>query len=198
MKKEVKKSEKRTINKQKGKKLLKKTEKESHEEDKKGQGRSTKYKKEYDKLGYKLALLGATDKQIADAFEVTEQTVNNWKTAFPTFFESLKKGKEQADAEVADSLYHSAKGYEHKAVKFFYDSKLGKVVSKTYTEHYPPHPTSMIFWLKNRQPENWRDVKNIDVTKNKSKYRDKLENMTNEELQAEMEKLEKESNASNN
>ena len=31
-----------------------------------------------------------------------------------------------------------------------------------YTEHYPPDPTSMCFWLKNRRPDRWRDVQNID------------------------------------
>ena len=26
-----------------------------------------------------------------------------------------------------------------------------------FIEHFPPDPTSMIFWLKNRQPDKWRD-----------------------------------------
>jgi hypothetical protein len=31
-----------------------------------------------------------------------------------------------------------------------------------YTEHCPPDPTSCIFWLKNRDPDRWRDVQNVD------------------------------------
>ena len=55
----------------------------------------------------------------------------------------------------------SANGYSHPAVKVF--MKLdGTTVEHKYIEHYPPDPTSMCFWLKNRRPDRWRDVQNID------------------------------------
>ena len=38
----------------------------------------------------------------------------------------------------------------------------GKTVEHKYIEYYPPDPTSMIWWLKNRRPDRWRDVQNID------------------------------------
>ena len=38
----------------------------------------------------------------------------------------------------------------------------GKTIEHHYIEHYPPDPTSMIFFLKNRRPDRWRDVQNID------------------------------------
>lgn len=47
----------------------------------------------------KLCLLGATDKELGDFFNVTEQTINNWKKDFPSFFESIKRGKIDADAK---------------------------------------------------------------------------------------------------
>ena len=56
-------------------------------------GRPTNYKKEYDEQAYKLCLLGATDKEMADFFNVKEQTINNWKKNHPSFFESIKRGK---------------------------------------------------------------------------------------------------------
>jgi hypothetical protein len=31
-----------------------------------------------------------------------------------------------------------------------------------YVEHMPPDVTAGILWLKNRDPENWRDVQNVD------------------------------------
>jgi len=124
-------------------------------------GQPTKYDASYhDKNAYKLALLGLTDKEMASFFEVTEQTINNWKNAHPQFFESLKKGKEIADAKVSMSLLKRATGYKAKATKFFYDKDAG-IVSQDYVEHYPPDPTSMIFWLKNRQPGKWRDKQEI-------------------------------------
>jgi hypothetical protein len=35
--------------------------------------------------------------------------------------------------------------------------------SKTVRKHYPPDVTACIFWLKNRQPEKWRDVHRHEV-----------------------------------
>lgn len=118
--------------------------------------RPTEYKPEFNERAYKLCLLGATDKQMADFFGVTEQTINNWKEAHPEFFESIKRGKLEADANVAKSLYHRALGYSHKAVKFA--TYEGKITDEAeYTEHYPPDTAACMAWLKNRQPEVWRD-----------------------------------------
>lgn len=59
---------------------------------------TSKYKAEYDELAYNYCLLGATDAQLANFFGVKEQTINNWKNKHKSFFESLKKGKDSADA----------------------------------------------------------------------------------------------------
>lgn len=123
-------------------------------------GRPTDYKKEYAKQAYKLCLLGATDKDMADFFEVCEATINNWKHDYPEFLESLKKGKQIADANVAEKLYHRATGYEHKDIKFAtYEGEITDSVE--YTKHYAPDTTAAIFWLKNRQSGKWRDKQEI-------------------------------------
>lgn len=118
-------------------------------------GRPTAYKEEYNEQAYRLCLLGATDKELASFFHVSEQTLNSWKTAHPEFLESLKRGKSQADGEVADKLFQRAKGYSHDAVKILQYE--GSPVIVPYTEHYPPDTTAAIFWLKNRRPDLWRD-----------------------------------------
>lgn len=123
-------------------------------------GRPTKYKKEYDEQAYKLALLGATDKEIGDFFNVEEATINNWKKSHPDFFVSIKKGKNIADAEVANKLYHRALGYEHEEDKIFNDN--GKALIVPTTKHYPPETAAAIFWLKNRQPKKWRDKQELE------------------------------------
>jgi hypothetical protein len=33
----------------------------------------------------------------------------------------------------------------------------GKELLVNYVEHYPPDTTAAVFWLKNRQPDKWRD-----------------------------------------
>lgn len=119
-------------------------------------GRPSKFKPEYTEQASKLCKLGATDREVADFFEVTEQTLNNWKAAHPEFFESLKLAKEEADQRVEQSLYRRALGYSHDAVKIFCDKDNG-VTQVPFIEHYPPDTTACIFWLKNRKSAEWRD-----------------------------------------
>ncbi len=125
----------------------------------KGSGR---YRKEFNEQAYKLCLLGADDKKLADFFNVTEQTINNWKKAQPSFFESLKAGKEVADAKIAESLYHRAKGYTHDDVHI--SNYQGQITITPLKKHYPPDTTAAIFWLKNRQKGEWRDKKDREIT----------------------------------
>jgi hypothetical protein len=101
--------------------------------------------------------LGATDKQVANALQVTEQTVNNWKIQRPDFFESLKEGKLYKDGEVETSLLKRAKGFVRSVERL---DKFNNVV--VLKEEVPPDPTSMIFWLKNRKPKEWRDKQEME------------------------------------
>lgn len=124
-------------------------------------GRATNFRKEYCEQAYKLTLLGATDRELADFFHVTEQTINNWKKSHNEFFDSLKRGKELADSNVADRLYQRAMGFEH-------DSEEIKVVDGAIErvpirKVYAPDTTAAIFWLKNRQPAKWRDKQDVQV-----------------------------------
>ena len=128
--------------------------------------RPSKYKEEYAEQAYKLCLLGATDKDLADFFETSEQTVNSWKKNQPGFFESLKQGKRIADARVAEKLYQRAMGYEYEE-KTYEAIKIGKDKTpaqniKTVIKQVAPDTTAQIFWLKNRQPDKWRDKHDYD------------------------------------
>ncbi len=125
------------------------------------QGRPTKYKPEYDNLAFNYALLGATDVEMSKFFEVDETTFCRWKREYPSFYQSIKEAKEQADAKVVRSLYERACGYKAKAVKILSEKGM-HTDTVEYEEHYPPDPTAMIFWLKNRQSKQWRDKQEID------------------------------------
>jgi len=118
-------------------------------------GRPSKYSQELDEQAEKLCRLGATDKDIAQFFGVTETTLNNWKLRHPSFLESLKRGKDEVDSQVEQSLFRRATGYSHDDVHV--SSYQGAVTLTPIIKHYPPDPTAMIFWLKNRQPDKWRD-----------------------------------------
>lgn len=116
-------------------------------------GRPSEYKVEFNEQAYKLSLLGHTDKDLAVFFEVTETTINNWKIEHPDFFESIKNGKENADAKVAESLYRRATGQ----VKVTEETESEKGLYVT-TKELPPDTTAAIFWLKNRQRKTWTDT----------------------------------------
>lgn len=124
-------------------------------EDKQKVGRKSRFKAEYIELAYNYSLLGATDVDMAAFFGVSEKTFNTWKKYHPEFLQSLKKGKNIADAEVANKLFHRAKGYSHPDV--IVSNYKGEIILTEVTKHYPPETTAAIFWLKNRQPELWRD-----------------------------------------
>lgn len=111
---------------------------------------------------------GLTDKQIAKNIGISEQTLNVWKKTYPSFFESLKKGKEIVDIEVENALLQKALGIKEtvkKPIKVkevtYKDGK--RVSEKEHIEYadaqvyIPPDTTAQIFWLKNRCPDKWRD-----------------------------------------
>ena len=66
-----------------------------------------------------LCKLGATDADLAAAFEVSIPTIDTWKAKHPDFLGSLRAGKAAADARVERSLYMRANGYSYDAVKIF-------------------------------------------------------------------------------
>lgn len=130
--------------------------------DKKPVGRPSLYKEEYADQARKYCLLGATDKDLAEFFDVHLDTIFEWRSVHTEFSESIKKGKEQADANVADRLYQRAMGYEHDEV----DIKvvMGAIVQTPIRKIYAPDPTAAIFWLKNRQSAKWRDKTQQEIT----------------------------------
>ena len=120
-------------------------------------GRPTKYRPEYVEQARKLCLLGATDQEIADFFEVEVRTIYRWKGEHDEFCQSLKAGKEEADNRVERSLYQQAIGYEQDEVKIFMPAQAEAPVYAPYRAKIAPNVTAGIFWLKNRRKEQWRD-----------------------------------------
>lgn len=120
-------------------------------------GSPPKYKEEYNKLAYKLALLGSTDKDLASVFDVSEKTIANWKNDYPDFLQSLKRGKDEADSKVVMSLFNRANGFhKEETEEIMYK---GEIVELKRKKYYPPDVTACIYWLKNRQRDKWGDKK---------------------------------------
>jgi hypothetical protein len=63
---------------------------------------------------------------------------------------------------VERSLYTRAVGYNYEAVKIFMPAGREHPVYAPYIEHVPPDVTAGIFWLKNRDPQHWRDSQQLE------------------------------------
>jgi hypothetical protein len=127
-----------------------------------GRGRPTKYKPEHVQFAKSLARLGATDAGLADAFQVRISTIRLWMNIYPEFSEAIRVGKDAANKRVERSLYERANGYSYDAVKVFMPAGSKQPVIVHYTEHCPPDVGAAFIWLKNRDPDRWRDVQNVE------------------------------------
>ena len=105
--------------------------------------------------------IGFTDKKVSSFFGITKTTLNRWKKKYPDLCASIKDWKVEADARVERSLYESALGFMckiKKAVIVSDGKNIGSHIEMVNELHQvPPNATSMIFWLKNRKPNEWRD-----------------------------------------
>lgn len=146
-----------------------------------GGGRPTKYRSVFCKQAKALTKLGATDIELARFFEISVDTLNAWKLQHPKFSASLKLGKAPSDKRIEQSLFNRGRGYSYESEEIFLvDVTLEipgatptdpKVIKRTkealrvpVIKHVPPDPTSMIFWLKNRRKDRWRDKQSVEHT----------------------------------
>jgi hypothetical protein len=127
-------------------------------------GRPTLYRPELCELARRLALLGLTETEMAEAFNIDVGTLIEWKARHKEFREAIERGGVHADAHMADSLYHRGLGYRHEAVKIFMPAGAAAPVYAPYTQHYPPDTQAMSLWLRNRQPAKWRDRQEVNHT----------------------------------
>jgi hypothetical protein len=141
-------------------------------------GRPTKYLPAYNKWVKKLCLLGATDAEIADFFDVARSTISLWKLEHPAFAKALRAGKIEADIKVTESLFRCATGYEVNEVTFEKSGEKDALVlttegeltsgdtykKKVVTKHIPANGRDAAFWLKNRRSKEWRDKHEIEST----------------------------------
>jgi len=131
----------------------------------------------------RLATAGLTRKQFSLALSVTMRTMNRiWRSK--RFLEALKRGREQANAIVKASLYQRATGFTTEEVEYklmpvieskgsapaVYDKdedyEKALIPVKRIVKHIVPSDVACIFWLTNRAPDQWKDVKNV-VSENK-------------------------------
>ena len=84
-----------------------------------------------------LAAQGLTMEQIAYSLGMGESTLYEWKKNKPEVSEAIKRGRAKGVATVTNALFQSAKG---------------------------GNTTAQIFYLKNRDPSEWKDRKEHELT----------------------------------
>lgn len=144
-----------------------------------------KYNSAYhDNWAWSLAIKGATDEEIAEAFGVAKRTVLRWKKDHPSFVESLEEGKNVADAKVERKLYQRALGYDaeetEKVVDVDANGNTKPVRVKTTKKHIAPDVMAQMYWLNNRKRGDW--TQRQDVNLSGSIKTSPMENLTEDEL----------------
>ena len=111
---------------------------------------------------------GLTDEQIAKNIGINVKTLYDWKKKHSNICNALKRGKEVVDIEVENALLKRALGYECEEVKTYIEETNGVVKKKKeiIKKVIAPDTTAQIFWLKNRNPDKWRDRKDTNITGN--------------------------------
>ncbi len=128
---------------------------------------------------------GLTNEQIAHNIGINPDTLYEWIKKYPEISDSLKQSKEVADRAVENALYKSALGaiceeITEERIWNKEKSKFEMVVTKKITKKMPPNSTSIIYWLKNRKPDIWRDRQEITNTEALEKLDSILGELKNE------------------
>ena len=103
------------------------------------------------------ASMGLTNEDIAHNMGIKKTTFYTWQKKYPELADTLKNAKKVADQIVENALYKRALGYSYEEVTSFIDEEGNVTGRKTVTKHVLGDVTAEIFWLKNRQPEKWRN-----------------------------------------
>ena len=117
--------------------------------------------------------------EICSLSGISESTYHEWKATKPEFSESIKKAGDDFDlmvvAEAKKSLVKMIKGYtvqEKKTVTCDSgkkDEETGKPIVKVKEhsvtdKHIQPNVAATIFALVNRDPDNWKNRQNTELT----------------------------------
>lgn len=129
----------------------------------------SKYNPEYhDDWAWSLAIKGATNKEMAEAFGISLRTVIRWMNEHESFADAVERGKNIADAKVERSLYQRAIGFEitdtEKTVDMDKDGNPKPVRIKNTTRKIVPDTMAIMYWLNNRKRGQWSQRQEVALS----------------------------------
>jgi len=127
---------------------------------KREKGRPSRYNEKTPELAKAYARDGLTMEQIAHNLGISRPTLYEWQKKHPELREALQEGREVVDIQVENALLKRALGYEYEEIETIVkkdDRGTTPARVKKVKKHMAPEMAAMIFWLKNRVPQKWRD-----------------------------------------
>jgi transposase-like protein len=104
---------------------------------------------------------GAIMSELAQMFKVSTQTIYNWRNQYPEFDAAVQVGVDAFNARVERALAERAIGF-FVTIKEEVCDEQGKVIQPEQRQYYPPDPTSIIFFLKNRLGDRYKNVHKVE------------------------------------
>jgi hypothetical protein len=130
---------------------------------KEGRASKSAYHPGFDRRATDYAMLGASNEELAQLFGVSVSAIQKWLVERPSFARAVRKGRVEADAKVARSMYRAAVGYKHGETRVRRDQK-GQIIEKTeIRKEQAPNVNAGVLWLTNRAGSKWRDRKVADA-----------------------------------
>jgi transposase-like protein len=107
---------------------------------------------------------GMTDEQIAQSMGIRRSTLYEWIKRHEPIGAVLAKGKDAVDREAESALFRRAIGYEFEETTHERDKKGNMILTRTVKKTKPPDTAALIFFLKNRKPDTWRERQELGVS----------------------------------
>lgn len=113
-----------------------------------------------------LARNGKTLADMAEVFGVALSTIKLWMREHPEFMAAVSLGREAAADRVERALFERAIGYSWPSEKLLVVSGGqgcgSSVVREDITEHVPPDPVAIKYFLNNRRRKEWAERQQIE------------------------------------
>lgn len=113
-----------------------------------------------------MAAGGLTMKQLAKEMGVTAPTLKKWRNENPELDAAIKRGSKSADDRMEGELYQNATDHYavEDTVEYIYNEggeKVGERIIRRQYKHVRADTTAQLFWLCNRRPDVWRDIRQL-------------------------------------
>lgn len=144
--------------------------------DKSNAGARSKYDDGFPEIAEGYARRGLSDADIAKNLGISLDAYYRYQKLYSEFYEAIKRGKRPANIIVENNLFKRCIGFYFDEVTddVYLDEKGKKHAGKKTVKRYVmPDINAIRFWLTNREPELWKNIRE-DVEDGKTDYKDQL------------------------